>query len=227
MMRKMISAVAVAAAMLTIVGGVGSASAGTRTATVNVVHGIPGLDVDVCVNGAKAIQGFQAGDVVTGVELPGGRYNIKITPEGQPCKDAVLAAYGVGLWAGKNWTLIAKLDADGNPGLRRYVNKVAKTERGEARLTVRHAAAAPAVNVWANDAKLLGGRWFVNGKQKTFTVPAGAYEAFVSLPRSSTPVIGPAHLSLKSGYAYQVYAWGSGPAGYSFAVVATHVGVSS
>ena len=39
-------------------------------------------------------------------------------------------------------------------------------------------------------------------------------------------MIGPADLSLKAGYSYQVYAWGNGSAGYGFAVVPLEVGQS-
>ena len=48
-------------------GGLGLATAGSAAAadngTVYVVHGIPGLNVDVYVNGKTALTGFKPGEV--------------------------------------------------------------------------------------------------------------------------------------------------------------------
>ena len=63
-----------------------------------------------------------------------------------------------------------------------------------------------------------------NGASATLKVPTGVYAAWVSLPGDHEPVIGPEVLKLKKGTAYQVYAWGSGSAGYDLAVVAVPVG---
>jgi hypothetical protein len=41
--------------------GIGSAAA--ADATLNVVHAIPGVDVEVCVSGDVAIPGFNPGEV--------------------------------------------------------------------------------------------------------------------------------------------------------------------
>ena len=65
---------------------------GAAKATLNVVHGIPGLDVDVCVNGAKAITDFNPGEVVAGVKLPAGTYHLAVVAAGTTCSAEVLAA---------------------------------------------------------------------------------------------------------------------------------------
>ena len=59
-----------------------SATPASAADATNVVHGIPGVDVDVCVNGAEAISGFNPGEVVTGVSLPAGSYDVKIVGTG-------------------------------------------------------------------------------------------------------------------------------------------------
>ena len=64
-MTKRIIGLAVAlATTMALFGASPAQAAGTQRFTLNVVHGIPGLTVDVCVNGAKAITDFMAGDVV-------------------------------------------------------------------------------------------------------------------------------------------------------------------
>lgn len=93
-----------------------------------------------------------------------------------------------------------------------------------ARVVVRHTAAAPGVNVWANGSPINRGYKLVNGAQRRWNVPEGKYNAFVSLAGQSSPVIGPAGLSLKSGYSYQVYAWGNGAAGFGLIVIPLWVG---
>ncbi|MGZ8581333.1 MAG: DUF4397 domain-containing protein [Actinomycetota bacterium] len=218
-------AVALATTMALFGAAPAQATGGSQKFTLNVVHGIPGVTVDVCVNGAKAITDFEPGDVVSGVKLPGGEYRLKVTPAGEPCSAAILSA--VADLAGgrnRNYTVVANLDDHGTPNLALFRNNTRKTEAGEARLVVRHTADAPAVNVWANGSPLNRGRQFVWGTQRRFDVPEGDYNVFVSLARQSAPVIGPADLSLMAGYSYQVYAWGNGTAGYNLALIPLEVG---
>ena len=220
-MRKRLLGLGVAATLAVSMLGVGTASA--ADASLNVVHGIPGVDVEVCVNGAVAIPGFNPGEVVTGVPLPAGTYDVKIVAAGNTCDDeGILEADGVELARGKNYTAIAHLTADGSPTLGLFKNNVKALKSDTARLTVRHTAAAPAVDVWANGAVLLED--VRNGASATMKVPMGVYAAWVSLPGDYAPVIGPAVLDLQEGTAYQVYAWGNGTSGYDFAVVAVQVG---
>lgn len=201
-----------------------AAPASAADASLNVVHGIPGVDVDVCVNGAEAISDFNPGEVVTGVALPAGTYDVKIVGADDDCDDAaILQADGLELASGKNVTAVAYLTDQGSPTLGLFANKVKPLARGTARLQVRHTAAAPEVNVWANGAPLVTG--FENGETATARVPKGIYAAWVSLPGEFQPVIGPAVLKLRAGHAYQVYAWGNATAGFGFAVVDIDVGI--
>lgn len=224
-MRKRMIGLAISVATVMTLVGAGSAQAGAKDATINVVHGIPGLTVDVCVNGAKAIEGFEPGESVVGVALPEGSYRLRVTPAGESCGDFVLQAVAA-LKGGRNYTVVANLDDEGTPNLALWRNNLSTTEKGEARLVVRHTAAAPAVNVWADGSPLNRGRHFVWGESRRFDVPKGDYEVFVSLARQSDPVIGPADLSLSAGTSYQVYAWGNGKAGYGLVVIPIEVGQS-
>lgn len=220
-MRKRLLGLGVAATLAVSMLGVGTASA--ADASLNVVHGIPGVDVEVCVNGDVAIPGFTPGEVVTGVALPAGAYDVKIVAAGDTCDDAaILEATGVELASDRNYTAIAYLSEDGTPTLGLFRNNVRPVPARSARLTIRHTAAAPAVDVWANGGVLL--QDVPNGASATMRVPAGVYAAWVSLPGDHAPVIGPAVLKLAKGTAYQVYAWGNADAGYDLAVVGVPVG---
>lgn len=221
-MRKRIGSLALVLALAVPAFGVGPA--GAADATLNVVHGIPGVDVNVCVNGSEAISDFNPGEVVAGIPLPAGSYDFKIVAVGDDCgAAAILAAEDVALEGGRNYTAAAHLTAEGGPTLSLFRNNVRPVKAGHGRLTVRHTAAAPEVDVWANGSVILED--VPNGASATLRVPSGVYAAWASLPDRFRPVIGPEVFRLRSGFAYQVFAWGDGDGGYDFAVVATEVGV--
>ena len=221
-MRKRFLGLAVAASLAISLFGMSTANA--ADATLNVVHGIPGVDVNVCVNGTEAIPDFSFGDVVTGVPLADGLYTFKIVAAADACTaTGILVAADVALTGGKNYTAVAYLEEDGTPTLGLYKNGTKPVDKGTSRLLVRHNAAAPAVDVWANGAPLVTD--FMNGETAKAIVPQGVYAAWVSLPGDYEPVIGPAVLKLGKGFNYEVYAIGDATAGYTFAVVATKVGV--
>ena len=202
----------------------GPASAMAKPAKVSVVHGIPGVSVNVCVDGSSVADNFNYGNTITGAELPAGSHDVKLVAAGDPCSNTAILSDTYNLSAGANYTIVANLDGSGSPNLKAFVNKVSKVAEGNARLTIRHTANAPAVNVYANGGLLIGGTNYVWGESKTFTVPAGSYKAKVTLPSSTSAVIGPAKLMLKQGHAYQVYAVGNGGT-YSLAVIDLKVGM--
>lgn len=225
-MRKKLMGLGLMASLVVGLLAAGGPASGAGKARLNVVHGIPGVTVDVCVDGTKAIPNFAPGDVVKNVELAAGSHAFKVVAHGDPCGGTAILAATAPLRAGKNYTAVAALNAKGNPKLLLFTNNVDATKPGHARLTVRHTADAPAVNVWANGAKLIGGKDYTWGKSATVQTRKGVYAAWVSLPGDYSPVIGPAVLRLKAGHAYQVYAWGDGTSGYNLAVVGLKVGTN-
>jgi hypothetical protein len=223
-MKKRLAALGAMVGLALATMGVGSASAAAN-ASLNVVHAIPGVDVNVCVNGSEAIADFNPGEAVTGVALPGGSYDLKIVAATDDCGGAaILSADGIELAAGKNYTAVAYLTEDDSPTLGLFKNNVKSLPKGTARLTIRHTAAAPAVDIFANGQRLLTD--VPNGASATMKVPTGVYAVWAALHGDYQPVIGPEVYKLQKGTAYQVYAWGSADAGYAFAVVALPVGIS-
>src|SRR5688572_22919203 len=143
-MTKRIIGLAVALATTMALAGTASAqTSDPREFTLNVVHGIPGVVVDICVNGAKAITDFEPGEVVTGVKLPEGTYELEVTPAGESCSAAIIEVTAE-LEGGRfrNYTVVANLDDAGTSNLLLFRNPTRKTEAGEARLVVRHTADA-------------------------------------------------------------------------------------
>jgi len=213
---------AVAAAALALPFGLSAAPAladghgGDMDATVSVLHGIPegsGADVvDVYAGDAMLIDNFTPGSLET-LTVPEGTYDLAVFADGETPEDgtAVLEAAGVEVPGGANATVTANLDADGNPALNVYVNDISEVAAGESRLTVRHVAAAPAVDVRADGAVIIEN--LVNPDEAIVAVPAGDYSADVVLQGTDTVAIGPADLSLAEGTNTIVYAWGSAEAG--------------
>lgn len=196
------------------------------TATVSVLHAVPGVPVDVYANGAELIPDFQPGTLTDELSLPAGSYDLAIYPAGSdPATTAPAAkADDVSVPAGANATVVAHLTADGTPVLTPFVNDVSMVPAGQARVTVRHVAAAPAVDVRAGGAVVAPG--LTNPDEATLTVPAGTISADVTLAGTGTVAIGPADLTLAEGTVTAVYAWGSANAGYQLAVQ-TLTGMSS
>lgn len=177
-------------------------------ATVFILHGVPGATVDVYANGDSVLTDFTPGTLTEGLQLPAGDYDLKVTAAGAGADgEAIVEANDVAVPAGANVTVAAHLTADGEPALTPFVNDMENTEAGQARLTVRHIAAAPAVDVRANGEVAFDG--LTNPNAATADLPAGAISADVVLAGTDTVALGPADLDLKEGTNTIVYAWGS------------------
>jgi hypothetical protein len=194
------------------------AMADNNTATVSVLHAIPNTPVDVYANGERLIDDFQPGTLTDPLQLPAGSYDLALfaadAPDGSG--NPLLSANDVAVPAGANATVVAHLTAEGQPALTPFVNDTSAIPAGQARVTVRHTAAAPAVDVRAGGAVVVPG--LANPGEASLTVPAGTVSADVVLAGTSTVAIGPADLALAEGTTNIVYAWGSQDAGYKLAV---------
>lgn len=132
------------------------AAAGAQTApaaTIMLLHGIPGTPVDVLVDGKVVIPNFEpgkmqdltsfAGKTLTNLEVRlAGKTDVAIGP---------VAKFDVP--ATGNYTVVAHLDAAGKPTLTPFKNDTSALEAGKGRLTVRHTAAAPAVDIVLGSAR--------------------------------------------------------------------------
>ena len=193
----------------------GAAFAQTTDGTVTVLHGIPGdggFPVDIYVNGdysAPFIPGLTFGEFAGPVTLAAADYSIEIYAAGaDPAStDPALGPLPVTLPAGANATIEAHLDEAGAPTASVFVNDISEIAAGETRLTVRHTAAAPTVDVLANDGVLFSG--LSNPNQASGDVPAATYNAKVVPTGATDPVVFEADLALAEGTSTIVYAIGS------------------
>ncbi|MFD6293189.1 DUF4397 domain-containing protein [Streptomyces sp. NPDC060205] len=176
-------------------------------ATVSVFHGVPGLTVDVYAGDKELLPDFEPGTLTDPLKLDAGSYDIKVFKDGEGPDGTPAIEKTVDVPAGANATLVAHLTAAGKPALDAYVNDTSKVPAGKARLTVRHVAAAPAVDVRADRTAVF--KNLTNPKEAKGEVAAGTVSADVTLAGTDTVAIGPADLNLAEGTNTLVYAWGS------------------
>jgi hypothetical protein len=202
------------------------AAAQDGNATVTVVHGIPGATVDVWVNGEATLEGFAPGTITDPLSLPAGDYEIAVYEAGADPEsaDAIIEA-SVSLPGGANASAVAHLTEAGEPTLTPFVHDTSAIAAGDARITVRHTAAAPAVDVRAGGEPVFSG--LANPDEESADLPAGSVEADVVLAGESDPVLGPATLNLAEGTATIVYAIGSAEDGSLDLLVQTISGLGS
>jgi hypothetical protein len=193
-------------------------------AMVYVGHGIPGqalgledneLPVDVLVNDETCLlEGFEFGSFAGPVELEAGIYNIKISLANEvPCSDAAVIEADVEFMAGVNYTVFAHLDVDGAPTAAVFENDATSAVAGYTRLTVRHTAAAPAVDIrlyrgWERG-RMVG---LIEGLENPneagpLNIRPGGYEATISAA-GETDVLFSLPVELEPHKSYIVYAVG-------------------
>ncbi len=193
--------------------------------SVTVVHGIPGLTVDVYVNDALTLDDFAPDTVTDPISLPPATYNLKIRNATDPDTAAPILEADATVTAGLNASIVAHLKADGSPTITVFANDTAPIPAGEGRLTVRHTAAAPAVDVRAGGAVVFPN--LTNPNEAKADLPAGVVSADVVLAGTSTVAIGPADVDVKNGDSTIVYAVGSATDGTLRVLVQTISGLGA
>jgi hypothetical protein len=160
-----------------------TATTPSTQATVTVVHGIPGANgfpVDIYAGGSKILSSIPFGWVIT-FKVPAGDIPLAIRAAGAPASSAPVLAGTVPFAAGTHTNVLANLKADGTPTVSVFMNDLTPTAKGNARVTVAHAAKAPAVDVVANNAlRIVKGA--ANGDEAVLEVPTARYELKLTLP---------------------------------------------
>ncbi len=224
-MRFLSRATALGGAAVLAYAALGASPALAADSQVSVVHGIPGQNVDVYVNGEKTLPNFAPGKVAGPLTLPEGSYDIVLTKPGEAISQPLLKVDNAEVPGGANISLVAHLSADGDPTLTPFANDTGKVDAGQARLIVRHTAAAPAVDVRAGGEPVFEN--LTNPKEAKADLPAGTVNADVVLAGTDTVALGPADVPLKEGTATIVYAVGSAEANSLQLVTQTITGLHS
>ena len=208
-LRSILCSAAVLAATFTAAVSAPGAGASSAPGSVRIhlIHGIPGVPVDVAAGGAEVFADFEYGQTKDLSALAGSTLaDLQVLAAGTDT--VAIDAGDVALPASGNYTVIAHLSVDGTPTLSVFENDTSATAAGQGRLVVRHAAAAPAVDVKANGAVAFPA--LTNPNEATADLAVGTISAEVVPAGATEPVvIGPADLAIADGTSLIVYAVGS------------------
>jgi hypothetical protein len=189
-----------------------AAAISPTTADLYVLHAVPATPVDVYVNGTLTLDDFQPGALAGPLDLPAGSYSVAITAANAADASApVIGPVDLTLAAGSSYTAVAHLDPAGASTATLFTNDVSTTAPGQGRLTVRHVAAAPAVDILAGGTAVVTA--LANPAEAKLDLAAGTVSAAVAATGTTQPVIGPADVAIADGVNTIVYAWGSLEAG--------------
>jgi FtsP/CotA-like multicopper oxidase with cupredoxin domain len=208
MRNRILAGLGVAA--LATVGVAAPANAISDTsADLYVVHAVPGTVVDVFVNGEPfaPLQDFQPGSVAGPVDLPAGDYDIAIAADGGAIGDAVIEA-SVTLAANTSYTAVAHPEEGGALTLSAFVNDISEIPAGQGKITVRHTADAPGVDVRSGTTELAGD--LTNGNEIVLgPLAADTYaDVNVVLAGTDTRAIELGDVALPAGTNIFVHAYG-------------------
>ncbi len=206
---------------------------GSANSDVRAVHGVPGLEVDVYVNGALLIPGFAPKTVSDPVSLAPGDYVVEIfvaaanpAPTSDALSGAAITQTVTVPEGGFDIDLVAHLAGDGTPTLSAFVNDTSTTTSTTAgRISVRHTAAAPAVDIVAAGAPVPGLTNITNGEAGTIQLATGTYPTGIAAA-GTTDVLFNAPVNVAPGQNIVVYAIGE--LGSSFdLIVRSEFGIST
>jgi hypothetical protein len=184
-------------------------------ATVYVIHGINGLDleqeealpVDVRVGTECVLTNVVFGTISSALDVEPGTYNVEVrlTDAGTACAGTVAASLtGVQLGSDDNVSLVAHLDDLGNPTLTRFENDLS-TVQGT-RVVARHLAAYGAVDVLVDGDPTFED--LASGDEQAAVVEAGIYDVAI-VPVGEEEPIFETQVPLQNGQVYIAYAVGS------------------
>jgi hypothetical protein len=195
------------------------AGAQQGSVTVWYINGVPGTPVDVYWDNVLKVPGFQPGGISDPLVVPPHTGVVHCRPAGAPADGPVVAEAVFELPPG-NVTMIMHLDSGGAPTMSRFLNDTSGIGAGQGRLTVRHTAAAPAVDVSVAGGPVLRG--ISTGNEVSAPVPAGAFEITVALANSDERVT--AQVEVPAGAQTIVYPIGSAEEGTLDMLVQTITG---
>lgn len=200
------SSFAIALASLASFASFSSGVAFAQDARLTVLHGVPGLPQPVAVvaNGTPLFT-FDYREQRGPLTLPAGSYAIEVRLGGTPILSTTLV-----LNAAIDYSVLAHLDAAGTPRLSAFTNDRSALALPQSRLTVRHLAKAPAVDVALeqNGTRIATIPALANGGTVTTNVAPGEYDASLFVAGTTTRAFGPVRLALENGVAYAVHAVG-------------------
>lgn len=206
-MKRLLTIAAASAAIAVAPSVAGAQSA---TPSISLVHGIPGATVDLVVDGTVVLDAFAPGSIVD-ITSFAGRTLADVEVVSDDNGDVVIGPIAsLEVPDSGNWSLVAHLDATGEATLSQFENNVAEPSTGDARLTVRHVAEAPPVDLVIGDERPVTNA--ANGASAELELPAGELvDASIALA-AGNPILDITGVTLAANTNTIVYVVGSAEA---------------
>lgn len=174
--------------------------------SVTILHAIPGVTVDLVIDGELVVPGFDAGDTQDLTPLAGLTLtNIEARAAGG--SEVVIGPIDTfDVPDSGSASVVVHLDRDGDPILTTFFNQATPIEEGNGLVTVRHVAAAPEVSVSIDNQQVL--TEIGNGEEDGVVLPAGMIDgAWVTVDGRRVAAV--PSLQLEAGSQLVVYVGGS------------------
>lgn len=128
----------------------------SQAAELSVVHGVNGTDlglaealpVDISLSGSCALKNVPFRTVSSTLQVAAGSHEVVIRLSNGNCTGALVAQTRLDLSINENSTIVAHLSEEGAVRLTKFINDRQPTANNLGRVTLRHTAAAPAVDIW-------------------------------------------------------------------------------
>jgi hypothetical protein len=190
-----------------LVTGAGRVDAQAASGSVSVVHGLRGVVADVYLDGQVVLEGFQPERTTDALTIPAGDHQVEIRPAQAPADSEPAAAGTLSVPAGANLSAVAHLSPEGDPTLSVYTNDLGSIPPSEARVVMRHTAAAPAINVSLGDTPLAES--LTNPQEDGRDVAPATYPVEVDSADDGETIVPPQDVSVPDGSALYLYLIGS------------------
>lgn len=190
--------------------GAGPANAQMSEGTITFIHAVDGANgfpVDVYVDDVLMFDGIKFMEGSPAMQLPAGAYDVDVLPGGgDPDVTTPALSASLDVTGGANLSVVASVTETGQPTITIYANDTSPVPAGMVRITFRHGAAAPAMDVMVDGVVTVAD--FTNSDDMTKVLEAGGYRVSLT-PTEGGGSLFEADLDLSEGTAYVVYGVGS------------------
>ena len=202
---RIFCAVGVACSLsLTVLGLAPASQAAKAVGHVVVIQAVPGMSVDVAIDGKSMDSGVEAGTVLGPFDLTPGSHEVEFSGSGLAVKSSIDVASG----SSSDVVIHRPAAVGGDPVVNSYSTPVKPIGPGKARVLLAHTATVAPADVRVDGQVVFTN--IANGEFAEADVPAGGHKVEL-LPTGLTknPILGPLEVDLKPRTATMVYAVGS------------------
>lgn len=193
-----------------------AAASAPAKARVTVVQAVPGVEVDVAIDGREVRQDAAVGTVLGPIGLTPGRHELSFTDE----SGAVQVTSMLTVEPGSTSDVVLHQPAAvaGEPVVSSYPIPLDAIAPDKARVLIAHTATVAPADVVVDGAVVFDN--IANGEFADAEVPSGSHEvALLPTGQTANPILGPLEVTLPERTVTVVYAYGS-PANGSMDVIA-------